>query len=481
MLCNKNISRYVTLPLVDVTSSVYFRSYVWLLILQATYRELKRLDSISRSPLYALFGETIDGVATIRAFGAQDTLYRRLGKDLDNQQHAYYLTCASQCWLAIRLELVGTLVITFACLCSVLQHGRKGGNEAFAGLAGLSISFSLSVTQSLNWAVRMASDFEANMVSVERIEQYSKLPSEAPRKCDKDLSLPPSWPSSGEIDFVQTKLRYRLGLPLVLKGLDIHIPARSKVGVVGRTGAGKSTLMVALLRIVELDSGRILIDGVDIRTVGLAKLRSKIAVIPQDPVLFSVSRLHWVLLCPSLTMRHSYPSRHSFIQGTIRTNLCPFQEHPDSRLYNVLTRVGLFSAAPRSSSYNSLSSLAQNPVQSLDDVVSEGGSNFSVGQRQLLVIARALLNQCSLVIMDEATASVDPDTDSRIQGVMRTEFVNATCITVAHRLNTIMESDLILVMDDGRAAEFDSPKALLERGGKFAELVEAAAASGEEI
>jgi ATP-binding cassette subfamily C (CFTR/MRP) protein 1 len=255
----------------------------------ATYRELKRLDSVSRSPLYALLGETIDGVATIRSYGAQETLSRRLGTDLDNQQHAYFLTSASQCWLAVRLELVGTLVITFACLCSVLQHGKMGGNETFAGLAGLSISFSLSVTQSLNWAVRMASDFEANMVSVERIDQYCKLPSEAPRECEADASLPPSWPSAGEIEFVQTKLRYRQGLPLVLKGLDIHIPARSKVGVVGRTGAGKSTLMTAILRIVELDSGRILIDGVDIRRVGLAKLRSKIAVIPQDPVLFSVS------------------------------------------------------------------------------------------------------------------------------------------------------------------------------------------------
>lgn len=165
------------------------------------------------------------------------------------------------------------------------------GDETFARLAGLSISFSLSVTQSLNWAVRMASDFEANMVSVERIEQYCKLPSEAPRQCDTDTNLPPSWPFPGEIDFVQTKLRYRPGLPLVLRGLDIHIPTRSKVGVVGRTGAGKSSLIVALLRIVELDSGRILIDGIDIRTVGVAKLRSKVAVIPQDPVLFSVSRV----------------------------------------------------------------------------------------------------------------------------------------------------------------------------------------------
>lgn len=278
-----------------------------MLFRKASYRELKRLDSINRSPIYALLGETIDGVATIRSFGAQDTLYNRLGFMLDKQQHAYYLTVAAQCWLAVRLELIGTLIITFACLCSVLRHGTMGGNEAFSGLAGLSISFSLSVTQSLNWSVRMASDFEANMVAVERIEQYCKLPSEAPRTTDTDAKLSTSWPSAGVIEFVAAKLRYRPDLPLVLNGLDIRIPARSKVGVVGRTGAGKSTLMVALLRIVELDSGKILIDGVDTRTVGLGKLRSMIAVIPQDPVLFSVSLKRVIMLDSSATITYLYP------------------------------------------------------------------------------------------------------------------------------------------------------------------------------
>jgi ABC-type multidrug transport system fused ATPase/permease subunit len=212
-------------------------------------------------------------------------------------------------------------------------------------------------------------------------------------------------------------------------------------------GAGKSTLMLSLLRIVELESGKISIDGVDIGTLGLTKLRSKIAVIPQDPVLFS---------------------------GTIRTNLDPFYEYLDSELQDVLTRVGLFGVNPSASSV-SLSSLSQSQVQSLSDDVKESGSNFSVGQRQLLVIARALLCGAAIVIMDEATAAVDADTDARIQKVMRSEFANATCITVAHRLNTIMDSDLILVMDDGRAAEFDSPKALLSKGGMFRDLVQAAA------
>jgi len=205
--------------------------------------------------------------------------------------------------------------------------------------------------------------------------------------------------------------------------------------------------MVALLRIVELSEGQILIDGQDIRKVGLAKLRSNIAVIPQDPVLYS---------------------------GTVRTNLDPFDDFDDRQLYDTLERVGLYSEKRAQTSSSSLSSLAQCRIGSLSDAVSEGGINFSVGQRQLLVIARALLDGSMIVIMDEATASVDAETDAAIQKVMRREFEKATVITVAHRLNTIMDSDYILVMSDGMASEFDSPKKLLEKGGLFRDLVRAA-------
>ena len=411
----------------------------------ATYRELKRLDSVGRSPIYALLGETLDGVSTIRAFGAQNTFSERLRNMLDRQQHAYYLISAAQCWLGIRLEMVGTMIVTFACLSSVLQHRKMGGNETFAGLAGLAISYSLSVTQSLNWSVRMASDFEANMIAVERVEQYCSIESEAARSTSADATVPENWPEKGEITFSGAKLRYRPDLPLVLKGLDIRIPAGAKVGVVGRTGAGKSTLMVAMLRIVELDDGKIIIDGVDHSSLGLAKVRSKISVIPQDPVLFS---------------------------GTIRSNLDPFEEYSDERLMDVLSRVGLYSTTSASTSTNSLSSLTGN-VSSLHDTVTDGGTNFSVGQRQLLVIARALLCGSNIVIMDEATAAVDADTDARIQKVMRKDFAHATCLTVAHRINTILDSNYILVMSDGQAAEFDTPQNLMDRGGLFRELVEA--------
>ena len=199
-----------------------------------TYRELKRLDSVKRSPIYALLGESIDGLASIRAFSAENALARRLTSMLDVQQSAYFLTCTAQCWSAVRLELVGTMIITLACLCAVWEHVSIGPDETFAGLAGLSITYALYVTQSLNWTVRMSSDLEAAMVAVERVNEYCAVDNEAARFTDADNTS--TWPSGGKIDFQAVKLRYRPGLPLVLKGLSIKIPGGSKVGVVGRTG-----------------------------------------------------------------------------------------------------------------------------------------------------------------------------------------------------------------------------------------------------
>ncbi len=225
------------------------------------------------------------------------------------------------------------------------------------------------------------------------------------------------WPTTGAIEMRTVTMRYREGLPLVLKGLTLSIAAREKVGIVGRTGAGKSSLLTALLRLVELEGGSILIDRVDIAHVGLNTLRSVMSVIPQDPVLFS---------------------------GTVRSNLDPFGKYTDVQIWEGLQRT-----------------LLSNSISSLDDKVAENGSNFSVGQRQLLCIARALLSRAKIIIMDEATAAVDVETDAVIQQTIRSEFAHATCLTVAHRLNTIMDSDKVLVMDDGVAAEYDTPANLL--------------------
>jgi ATP-binding cassette subfamily C (CFTR/MRP) protein 1 len=206
---------------------------------------------VNRSPLYALLSESVDGVAVIRSFSAEPSLVRRLTRMLDVQQHAYFLTCAAQSWLAVRLELIGTLIITFACLSAVLEKAVSGSDATFAGLAGLAISYALSVTQALNWSVRMASDCEANMVAVERINEYSMLECEGARDTAIDDILPDEWPTHGQIDIRNAQMRYRKGLPLVLKGLNLRIPAGSKVGVVGRTG----TLKSAALRIPSSVSG----------------------------------------------------------------------------------------------------------------------------------------------------------------------------------------------------------------------------------
>jgi ATP-binding cassette subfamily C (CFTR/MRP) protein 1 len=377
-----------------------------------TSRELTRLDSTSRSPIYALFSETLDGLSTIRAFQSEKRLLQKNNDLLDANQEAYFLNFSANCWLAVRLEFAGTLIVTMSAFFAVLakqyrtgsiaQTGNDDGDEqnwaAFAGMAGLSISLALNVTQSLNWTVRMASDMESQMVSVERVDKYARMEQERPHYLPQDPP-PSAWPKEGLVDMQNVHMRYRDGLPLVLRGVTIKINAREKVGIVGRTGAGKSSLLAVFLRLVELESGRVTVDGIDLSSLGLHTVRSHMAVIPQDPVLFS---------------------------GTVRSNLDPFGRYGDKQLWESLRRTNLSSS-----------------ISNLDDVVSENGQNFSVGQRQLMCISRALLSRAKIIIMDEATAAVDVETDSAIQKSIKEEFAEATCLTVAHRLNTIMDSDKV--------------------------------------
>ncbi|GAB9464782.1 Atp-binding protein [Globisporangium polare] len=439
MLLNTMMSVFATLATISYVTPVFMVILVPVLIgyytsqryFIKTSRELQRLDSISRSPVFALLSETLDGLPTIRAYGAETAFARKNEEQLDRNQRAYFLNFAVNCWLALRLEFAGTLIASFAALCAVLAHNpNTTEGAAFAGLAGVSLSYAFSVTQSLNWSVRMISQLQTQMISVERIKNYSEMAIE-PELTSSDPQLAPSadWPANGEIVFRNVNLRYRPGLPRVLRNLSLAIKPQEKIGIVGRTGAGKSSLVVGLMRLVELDSGSITIDGVDISTIGLHELRGKISIIPQDPVLFS---------------------------GTVRSNVDPFDQYSDAQIWASIKRAHL----------------GEGAVTALDAKVDEKGNNFSVGERQLLCIARALLKRSRIILMDEATASIDTETDRKIQLSIREEFKDCTCLTIAHRINTIMDADRILVMEKGGVGEFDTPAALQKKqDGLFKSLV----------
>ncbi|EQC40658.1 hypothetical protein SDRG_01736 [Saprolegnia diclina VS20] len=402
---------------------LYYRAQQYYI---ATSRELQRLESTSRSPILALLTETLDGLSTISASGVQDAFRRRLFTALDANQRAALLNFAVACWLGLRLELVGTLVATFAALSAVVA--KPSGSTEFAALVGVALSYAFQITRNLNLSVTTLSELETDMVSIERLVAYTQLPPEADLRVTSDSVLPTAWPHAGAVTFTNVHLRYRPGLPLVLRGVSFSIRAREKVGVVGRTGAGKSSLVVALLRLVEVEAGHIEIDGVDLRTLGLHDVRDRIAIIPQDPVLFS---------------------------GTVRSNLDPFDRFDDDALWTSLKRAHL-----------------DTKVTRLDAIVDERGVNFSVGERQLLCIARALLQKAAVLLMDEATASIDAATDAALQETLRNEFGTCTCITIAHRINTILDADRILVLDNGGVAEFDTPANLLATpSGLFSSLV----------
>uniref|UniRef100_A0A8C5WWI1 ABC-type glutathione-S-conjugate transporter n=1 Tax=Laticauda laticaudata TaxID=8630 RepID=A0A8C5WWI1_LATLA len=387
----------------------------------ATSRQLRRLDSVTRSPIYSHFGETVSGLSVIRAFGHQERFLQHNEKIVDVNQKSVYSWLVSNRWLAVRLELVGNLTVFFAALLAVFVK-----NSLNSGIVGLSISSAMNITQTLNWLVRMTSELETNIVAIERLNEYTEIKNEAPWVTTQ---RPPSqWPNNGEITFIDYKVRYRPELELVLDGINCDIKGTEKIGVVGRTGAGKSSLTNCLFRILEAAGGKILIDGLDIATLGLHDLREKLTIIPQDPILFS---------------------------GTLRMNLDPFDQYSDEDIWHTLELAHL-------------KSYVQALPEGLSSPVSEGGENLSVGQRQLVCLARALLRKSKILILDEATAAVDMETDHLIQETIRSEFANCTVITIAHRLHTIMDSHRVLVLQEGKIVEFDNPEELLQQQGIFA-------------
>uniref|UniRef100_A0A673B896 ATP-binding cassette, sub-family C (CFTR/MRP), member 2 n=1 Tax=Sphaeramia orbicularis TaxID=375764 RepID=A0A673B896_9TELE len=386
----------------------------------ATSRQLRRLDSVSRSPIYSHFGETVSGLSVIRAYGHQDRFLKHNEITIDENLKTVYPWIVSNRWLAIRLEFVGNLVVFFAALFAVISR-----DSLSSGLVGLSISYALNVTQTLNWLVRMTSELETNIVAVERVNEYTEIENEA--KWITDKRPPEKWPEEGRLQFDDYKVRYRPELELVLHGITCDINSTEKIGIVGRTGAGKSSLTNCLFRIIEAAEGRIIIDDIDISTIGLHDLRNRLTIIPQDPVLFS---------------------------GTLRMNLDPFDKFSDEEIWRVLE-------------LSHLKDYVSGLQEKLQHEVAEGGENLSVGQRQLLCLARALLRQSRILILDEATAAVDLETDNLIQNTIRKEFSHCTVLTIAHRLHSIMDSSRVMVLDAGKIVEFDSPSNLLIKQGHF--------------
>uniref|UniRef100_A0A669DFE0 ATP-binding cassette, sub-family C (CFTR/MRP), member 2 n=1 Tax=Oreochromis niloticus TaxID=8128 RepID=A0A669DFE0_ORENI len=386
----------------------------------ATSRQLRRLDSVSRSPIYSHFGETVSGLSVIRAYKHQDRFLKHNEVTIDENLKSIYLRIVSDRWLAIRLEFVGNLVVFFAALFAVISRDSIDSN-----VVGLSVSYALNVTQTLNWLVMTTSALETNIVAVERVNEYTQLKNEA--DWVTDTRPPQMWPEAGRVQFENFKVRYRPELDLVLHGITCDIDSTEKIGIVGRTGAGKSSLTNCLFRIIEAAEGCIRIDDVDISTIGLHDLRNRLTIIPQDPVLFS---------------------------GSLRMNLDPFDKFSDEEIWRVLE-------------LSHLQSYVSGLQEGLQHKVAEGGENLSVGQRQLLCLARALLRKSRILILDEATAAVDLETDNLIQNTIHKEFSDCTVLTIAHRLHSIMDSSRVMVLDAGKILEFDSPSNLLEKEGHF--------------
>ncbi|KAJ2018555.1 hypothetical protein GGI14_002203 [Coemansia sp. S680] len=384
-----------------------------------TSRMLKRLLSTTRSPIYSSFEETLAGVSTIRAFGKSDSFIAENLQRLTANHRCAYLLLAMNRWLAIRQEIVSALIIFVTAMLGVISllYGK-----ADVGVIGLSLSYALQNTQQINWMLRMEGDLENSMCDYVRVQEYEQLTPEAPDVIE-DHRPDRSWPEQGMVEFKNYSTRYREGLDLVLKDVSFAVKPREKVGIVGRTGAGKSSLTLALFRIIEAAEGQILLDGEDIAQYGLFDVRSKLSIIPQDPVLFA---------------------------GTVRDNLDPFNTYSDQDIWRALEHARL-------------ADFVRAKDERLEFVVTQGGENFSVGQRQLICLARALLKHAKVLVLDEATAAIDPESDAIIQDSIRKEFKDCTVLTIAHRLNTIIDSDRILVLDEGQVAEFDTPDALLAK------------------
>ncbi|XP_035611096.1 ATP-binding cassette sub-family C member 4-like isoform X2 [Oncorhynchus keta] len=390
-----------------------------------TSRDVKRLESTTRSPVFSHLSSSLQGLWTIRAFRAEERFQNTFDAYQDLHSESWFLFLVTSRWFAVRLDGMCAVFVTITAFGCLLLR-----DQVEAGSVGLALSYAVTLMGMFQWGVRQSAEVENMMTSVERVVEYTELESEAPWETQK--RPPPEWPSQGLITFDRVSFSYSSDGPVVLKDMKAMFRPKEKVGIVGRTGAGKSSLVSALFRLAEPE-GRIYIDGVLTSEIGLHDLRQKMSIIPQDPVLFT---------------------------GTMRKNLDPFSQHTDEDLWNALQEVQLKSAV-------------EELPNKMETVLAESGSNFSVGQRQLVCLARAVLRKNRILIIDEATANVDPRTDELIQKTIRDKFRECTVLTIAHRLNTIIDSDRILVLDAGQIHEYDEPYTLLQNhDGIFFNMVQ---------
>ncbi|KIV78105.1 hypothetical protein PV11_09860 [Exophiala sideris] len=408
-------------------------------------REVKRLESNAKSPIFEQFGSVLMGIGTIRAFDKADAYLDKMYAKIDKHCRAYWHLTLFNRWMGWRLNMVGSV---FSAVMAALIVSIRSIDSSLAGFA---LSFALGLSEGVIWILRQYSNLELDMNATERIVEYSNIAIENQGGHD----APAAWPTEGNLEVHDLVVSYAQDLPPVLKGLTFSVSRNQRVGVVGRTGAGKSSLTLALFRFLEARSGQIVIDGIDISKIKLFDLRSRLAIIPQDPVLFS---------------------------GTVRSNLDAFDQHSDEELREALARVHLISSAsvvasgsatPIPNGHAVTTDTNTNIFRSLSSKISEGGLNLSQGQRQLLCLARAIVSRPKIMVLDEATSAVDMETDALIQRSIREEFTDSTLIVIAHRLSTIADFDRILVLGEGKVLEYDDPKSLMSKqGGVFREMVE---------